>query len=188
MTDEAKKAQHAVDYLFEQTTNLGSPITYTACLVMAKHILQPGTLAREEVARIIRKHVRMLKDGDDASQIAVSVDAILALAPSHEAGTQEPVAWTNKAQLGFLKDPSCFGIPMAMWGEPHERAHSVPLYAAPQPASVAHDATRDEILRGLATFFEESEHLVWSNGEIADCLAMMVYDGPSVPSTDRGGQ
>jgi hypothetical protein len=44
---------------------------------------------------------------------------------------------------------------------------------------------RDETLRGLAEFFSESVHLVWSSDEIADCLTDMISDAPAVPSTER---
>ena len=35
---------------------------------------------------------------------------------------------------------------------------------------------RDEILRGLAAFFSESVHLLWSNDEIASCLEDMITE------------
>lgn len=38
--------------------------------------------------------------------------------------------------------------------------------------------SRDETLRGLASFFSESVHLVWSNDEIADCLTGMIASQP----------
>jgi len=42
----------------------------------------------------------------------------------------EPVAFTNKAQLGFLKDSVYAEIPMAMWGK-KSATSNVPLYASP---------------------------------------------------------
>src|SRR6185369_2599682 len=44
----------------------------------------------------------------------------------------EPVAWTNEAQLGFLKDPGCAEMPMAMWDKSSFYSQ-VPLYTAPVP-------------------------------------------------------
>lgn len=41
----------------------------------------------------------------------------------------QPVAWTNKAQLGFLDDPACADIPMAMWSKTSP-ASPIPLYEA----------------------------------------------------------
>lgn len=42
----AESPQHVADYLFDQTSNLGAAITYTACLAMARHI-QAGQAVRE---------------------------------------------------------------------------------------------------------------------------------------------
>ena len=42
---------------------------------------------------------------------------------------------------------------------------------------------RDETLRGLAEFFSESVHHVWSNDEIAQCLTEMIGQGSVVSST-----
>lgn len=64
--------------------------------------------------------------------IGILLDAI-------PAGTQEPVAYTNEAQLGFLKDPAYADIPMAMWGNPW-KSGNIALYAAP----ASHGATREE--------------------------------------------
>jgi hypothetical protein len=48
----------------------------------------------------------------------------------------EPVAWTNEAQLGFLKDKRYSAAPMAMWSTPHN-THDVPLYrATPDRAAI----------------------------------------------------
>jgi hypothetical protein len=43
---------------------------------------------------------------------------------------------------------------------------------------------RDETLRGLAEFFSESVHHVWSNDEVAHCLTEMIGQGSSLPSTE----
>jgi hypothetical protein len=39
-----------------------------------------------------------------------------------------PVAWTNKAQLGYLKEPTYRMVPMAMWAKPSGAA-DIPLYS-----------------------------------------------------------
>ena len=39
----------------------------------------------------------------------------------------EPVAWTNEAQLGYLKDRNWSEVPMAMWAKPSGAA-DIPLY------------------------------------------------------------
>jgi hypothetical protein len=44
--------------------------------------------------------------------------------------------------------------------------------------------TRNETLRGLAEFFSESVHLLWSNDEIADCLTNMIDTAPALTSPD----
>ncbi len=48
----------------------------------------------------------------------------------------KPVAYTNAAQLGFLKDPKFAEIPMAMWAESHD-TRCIPLYASPGVETVA---------------------------------------------------
>ena len=44
---------------------------------------------------------------------------------------QEPVAYTNSDQLGYLKDHLYENAPMAMWSKPFDERINVPLYAAP---------------------------------------------------------
>jgi hypothetical protein len=57
----------------------------------------------------------------------------------------DPVAWTNEAQLGFLKDPNYALIPMAMWAERADKYADVPLYrAVPQPT-----LDRDAVIRAI---------------------------------------
>lgn len=57
---------------------------------------------------------RKLIHGTDVSLTYQEMD--LAQAALRASAVQgEPVAWTNEAQLGFLKDPTCADIPMAMW-------------------------------------------------------------------------
>ncbi|HEX5508448.1 MAG TPA: hypothetical protein VFX37_08080 [Pseudolabrys sp.] len=46
--------------------------------------------------------------------------------------SNEPVAWTNEAQLGFLTNPAYAEVPMAMWAK-QCKPSEIPLYAAPQP-------------------------------------------------------
>ena len=60
----------------------------------------------------------------------------------------KPVAWTNEAQLGFVKDPKWSGIPMAMWGEREN-------YAEPDVALCRHDEAMAEIER-LAAMHKEA--------------------------------
>jgi hypothetical protein len=47
-----------------------------------------------------------------------------------------PIAWTNKMQLSFLKDPAYAAIPMAMWGKRGSYA-DIALYPASQPSPAA---------------------------------------------------
>lgn len=65
-------------------------------------------------------------------EIEISKRALSTPAPS----IGEPVAWTNEAQLGFLKDPACVAIPMAMWAKSSPMG-DVPLYRAIQAAKAA---------------------------------------------------
>lgn len=44
----------------------------------------------------------------------------------------EPVAWTNEAQLGFLKEPAYAAIPMAMWAKRLDGPHDIALYTSPR--------------------------------------------------------
>lgn len=44
---------------------------------------------------------------------------------------QEPVAYTNKEQLGYLKDPRYQATPLAMWASPFHENVNIALYAAP---------------------------------------------------------
>jgi len=48
----------------------------------------------------------------------------------------EPSAYTNSAQLGFLKDPAYAEIPMAMWAG-RGVASDIPLYTHPAPSDGA---------------------------------------------------
>lgn len=51
---------------------------------------------------------------------------------SHAQGQKsEPIAWTNEAQLSYLKHPGYAEIPMAMWGKRNDVSANVPLYVAP---------------------------------------------------------
>jgi hypothetical protein len=64
------------------------------------------------------------------------LDRLRASSPAEEA---EPVAWTNEAQLGFLKEPGYRVVPMAMWAFQHS-AHPIALYATPaRPQPVRSD-------------------------------------------------
>ena len=49
-------------------------------------------------------------------------------------GEQKPVAYTNEAQLGFVKDLKYACIPMAMW-RARGNAADIPLYLSPPPAA-----------------------------------------------------
>jgi hypothetical protein len=55
-----------------------------------------------------------------------------ASSPAQEPVTTEPVAWTNEARLGFLKESAYRVVPMAMWAF-HHSAHPIALYAIPAP-------------------------------------------------------
>ena len=44
----------------------------------------------------------------------------------------EPVAWTNEEQLGYLKDPRYSIHPMAMWSKQLGDNVNIPLYLHPQ--------------------------------------------------------
>jgi len=62
MTD----VQSIADYLFEETTKLNAPISYTACLVLAKHVL--GTAQNPMIQRIeaeARQYAEMYQPSSD---------------------------------------------------------------------------------------------------------------------------
>ena len=65
------------------------------------------------------------------------------------------------------------------WFEPTDKE---PLDDSVRPQKVQ---TRDEMLRGLADFFEESVHLVWSNDEVSDCLRGMIDDDAASAARTR---
>lgn len=91
---------------------------------------------------LVIKHLTKQRD-----EALAALNAVAATRP-------EPVAWTNEAQLEYLRDKNWSEIPMAMWSKPGgavdiplyrdvaqrwELPKSLPLegFAAPQPASVA---------------------------------------------------
>jgi hypothetical protein len=89
---------------------------------------------RDQIIKILRSQIQTAQIADDIASYVVNAeavaDAILALFPS-PAVAAEPVAWTNEAQLQFLKDdPACANIPMAMWNKASPSS-GIPLYAAP---------------------------------------------------------
>ena len=57
--------------------------------------------------------------------------------------------------------------------------------AFPDAAATATLQNRDDTLRGLAEFFSESVHHVWSNDEIAQCLTEMIGQSSVVSSTEE---
>jgi hypothetical protein len=57
---------------------------------------------------------------------------------------QEPVAYTNKEQLGYLKDERYKAMPMAMWAAPFAESVNVPLYIAPPSVEAAIEATKEK--------------------------------------------
>lgn len=89
------------------------------------------------VERAIRAYCRKSPGFPDMSLTAMAQDIVDALSVAQ--AETKPAAWTNQAQLGFLKDPACAQIPMAMWADKSASA-DVPLYAAPPPADLAYSA------------------------------------------------
>lgn len=59
-------------------------------------------------------------------------------------------------------------------------AHLMALAADALRAASAPAAVREQVIRGLAEFFGESVHHVWSSDEIASCLTNMI-DNPAAP-------
>ena len=69
-------------------------------------------------------------EGDFRFDIFKAKNACLAaLAAQSAAPVGEPVAWTNEAQLGYLRDRNWSEVPMAMWSKPIGAA-DIPLYRA----------------------------------------------------------
>lgn len=85
---------------------------------------------------------------------ADEITALRAPSPAQE----EPVAWTNEAQLGFLKEPGYRVVPMAMWAFQHS-AHPIALYAIPAPLQPG----RDEIAEYLYTKFCADPSIEWQD-------------------------
>lgn len=99
----------------------------------------------------------------------------------------EPVAWTNEAQLEYLKDKNWSEIPMAMWAKP-SGGRDVPLYRghAQRPA-----VSRDQLVKTIRSKARVTGHDAWEGGyyhlanadEIADAILAL-----SDTSTDREGK
>ena len=91
-----------------------------------------------------RQALKALIDSDDGGGLRYTeVQAVAALREAlTEQAEQEPVAFTNKEQLGYLKDPRYQTTPMAMWATPFNESVNIPLYAAPVRTK---DLTDDEI-------------------------------------------
>lgn len=84
----------------------------------------------------------------------------------------KPVAWTNDAQLGFVKDPKWTGIPMAMWGEREN-------YAMPDVALCRQDEAMAEIERLERENFAKDEEIARLRKALepfAACEPMHVYE------------
>lgn len=62
--------------------------------------------------------------------------------PTQAGGQGEAVAWTNEAQLGYLRDLIYAQVPMAMWASRSDSS-PVPLYAAPQGVRDVGSTERD---------------------------------------------
>lgn len=101
--------------------------------------LQPGTLARERAVEILLSRSGLVHNPrlyeDRKKQAELCIDAILALTPSHEAGTQEPVAWLCWYQGNC--DATVVKSRMEDWVRLGRKVE--PAYAAPAP----HGAMRE---------------------------------------------
>ena len=86
-------------------------------------------LADKEIGKQLGEYLGMSDiDAEDVAYIRNLVST-----PSASAGPQaEAVAWTNEAQLAFLRQRDCADIPMAMWAK-ESSSSPIPLYAHPQP-------------------------------------------------------
>lgn len=92
----------------------------------------------DTVAKVL-EIIEKAQSGDDAQSVQVT-----------------PIAWTNKMQLSFLKDPAYAEIPMAMWGKRGGYA-DIPLYAAQPPAApVETKATPEDWKRAEPWFATKS--------------------------------
>lgn len=105
--------------------------------------------------------------GRSFRQSAASVEAITAMRQALEqAEQQEPVAYTNKEQLEYLKDPRYSNMPVAMWSKPFFESMNVELYAAPVDAK----AIRAEVLEEAAKWFESSGANMMTKAECAAAI------------------
>lgn len=93
----------------------------------------------------------------------------------------EPVAWTNEAQLGFLKDPQYAHIPMAMWAD-RGFIDDIPLYAHPQLAGAEREAVIEECAKACDDIEKAAE--VRAAGLVSQSDAQnSVYDKAAAANT-----
>lgn len=89
----------------------------------------------------------------------------------------EAIAWTNEAQLGFLKEPGYRVAPMAMWAFQHS-AHPVALYTAPPRAAVS-PPQREEVAQTIRdhVFILDGDDYVQGISNAADAILALYPAG-----------
>ena len=83
--------------------------------------------------------------------------------------------WGVETVLKTFRDSEAAGY------HTRDRQYAIEILAKAEEQAGAPGAlqSRDDTLRGLAAFFSESTHTVWSNDEIADCLTGMITQAPA---------
>ncbi len=150
-------------------TGCGCALTAArAILDAAQGSTDRGALVNEIAARspgVPKATIRQLLDASEFE-------------PTQGGDKGEAVAWLAEydGHVSATPDPTT----MQIWRDTLGRKIT-PLFR-----DVAYTAkNRDETLRGLAEFFNESVHHVWSNDEIAECLTDMISTASPIPSTPR---
>lgn len=100
--------------------------------------------------QIIERHA------DNWTDIGLMMDEWLAANKQPEPVESEPVAFTNKAQLGYVTDGMHPDIPLAMWSKntPYADAN-IPLYTTPQPDRVAELEAALKVARDALEFYSD---------------------------------
>jgi Lar family restriction alleviation protein len=124
-------------------------------------------------------HVKFLEALDNPPKANEALKALMRGTSAQEHA--EPIAWTNEAQLGFLKVALYGEIPMAMWAK-QSASSPIPLYAAPVASTQRHEAI-EELLADLWLHFHSTEDRILKK-MVERAKAFLPSDEP-VPHTNR---
>ena len=117
-----------------------------------KQIRESITALREVLGNSLKRKCFADYQPNHAIDRACASCPVAAECQTGEQAEQEPVAYTNKEQLGYLKDPRYQEAPMAMWSKSFDKRINVSLYAAPVRTK---DLTDEEIAQAVGSPLDE---------------------------------